>query len=48
MVLMFGEINIVFIFAALNYGSAALELVIPNRSLLRKGNIRKYLMEVIK
>ena len=26
MVLMFGEINIVFIFAALNYGTAALGL----------------------
>lgn len=39
MVLMFGEINIVFIFAALNYGSMALWLVSPIRSQLRNGNI---------
>ena len=38
MVLMFGEINIVFIFAALNYGTTALWVVSPNRSQLRKGN----------
>lgn len=30
MVLMFGEINIVFIFAALNYGTIALRMVSLN------------------
>lgn len=39
MVFMFGEINNVFIFAALNYGTAAICVDRPNRSQFWKGTM---------